>query len=168
MKQTSKLFKNCQLKVFKDNWPLDVGGCDVRIDGQTIIINYTTADKIRVLWRCIENGSGHYICKKEGGCAGDATLHKVQSEYIYEGYRKMQDGSDMTDDMWRITLAELWRNPGSVKKGDMVLISNSTNEDDDWVKCKVTGVGKEHIKTTKFEDIPFSEFGAMWKFPEAK
>lgn len=115
MDETVMLYEDCPSKMYEDGKLPNIGFCDVKIAGQTIIIDYIDVAKERVLWRCTEFGSGHYVCKKDGAYAGDATLHRVQGKNVFEGYWKLQSGGDISEGMWRITLGKLRKRAKNIK-----------------------------------------------------
>lgn len=156
MKETTKFYKNCLIQSYEEGGICNFRG-DVRFDGKTLVVSYIGND--RGIWRGTELSPGHYVCKRESGSVGNASLHLFQGGTILEGYWELVDGNTGADGMWRITLGELLTAP---KKGDTILLSDGSK----WVKQKVTEVKNNTISTKDFNDVELTDIGAMWKFPK--
>ncbi len=73
--------------------------CEVRIDGDSIVVSYEDAGGYTV-YKGSVNGTGHFELEAPS-VKGRASLHMFQGGKILEGYW-VEDGSR---GMWRITLA---------------------------------------------------------------
>jgi len=171
MKNTNQYYINCLVSLYGFQISPNEAGCELRIEGRRMVIDYISTTKARYLWRCEEVAPGHYTCRNEGTHPGQATLHVSPGERIYEGYYKIQVDGGFIDGMWRITLGELIRTPkkGELarvpKKGDTILINS---EDCGWVECKITEVKGDHIGTDEYEYVLFSDFSKEWKYPKKR
>ena len=159
MGEIQKFYKNCLIQSYEEGGLSNLRG-DVRFDGNSLIVSYTGNDK--GIWRGSALTPGHYVCKRESGSSGNASLHQFQGGTILEGYWELLDAdAGGADGMWRITLGELLKAP---EKGEAILISDGEK----WVKQKVTAFKNNFVSTKDFEDVKLADIGATWKFPTAK
>ncbi|OGR74265.1 MAG: hypothetical protein A2089_03755 [Elusimicrobia bacterium GWD2_63_28] len=157
MKSEMLIYKNCPAVDYPAEDHKYAYTCDVRIEGAKIVVSYF--NRLHVVWQGAETAAGHYVCKMKGeNVSGDATLHKFPKSNILEGFWTMKSGVNGFEGMWRITLKNPWREP---RKGDHVIV---TTEDNELVRCKVTGVANSHIKVKDFEPLPFSDYGLSWEY----
>ena len=83
MEVTQKIYKNCLIQSYEKGGICNLR-CDVRLEGSTIIVSYLAND--RGIWRGSELTPGHYVCKRESGFSGNASLHMFRGGTILEGY----------------------------------------------------------------------------------
>ena len=97
-----ELWKNCIMETFYYDGPFDSATCQVRIDGDKIVVSYKDEGFAKtVVYNGVDHGIGHYelSCPEEHG---HATLHRFNKDSRYlEGYWEERPDSGM----WRIELA---------------------------------------------------------------
>ena len=96
------LWKNCIMETFYYDGPSDSAPCQVRIDGDKIVVSYKDENYVRMVdYKGDDRGVGHYVldCPE---VQGRATLHRLTKDSAsIEGYWEEGQGRGM----WRIKLA---------------------------------------------------------------
>lgn len=154
-----KLYKHCLITDFVPEG-LETYHGDVRFEDNKLVLSYTTDDNERIVWECVEEGAGHYICKTQGeDFSGVATMHRFQKGTILEGYWEIKSEDDINSGMWRISLNNPWKAP---EVGDWVIIQDPKGES--IKKQQVIAIEKNTVKFKKHKPVSFSEFGKGWTY----
>lgn len=97
--EATVLWKKCTMDTFYYDGEADTDSdCEVRIDGNEIVISYDGGEG-PVVYKGQAKGTGHYELRSVG-VEGRATLHMFEGGKFLEGFW-IEDG---TEGMWRITL----------------------------------------------------------------
>ncbi|MCG4254114.1 hypothetical protein K6W37_09455 [Acetobacter senegalensis] len=90
------LYENCKMITFQSGCEEDTSTCDVRIDGETLIVSYDDT-----IYRGNDSGGGHYdlIAPMVNG---RATLHRAKDSDTLEG--SWIEGGFIG--MWQIELSD--------------------------------------------------------------
>jgi hypothetical protein len=83
---------------YGDNPAFEGEECEIRINGNEIVISYSDSDGV-VIYKGKDEGSGHFVleCPER---RGRATLHQIPTSKFLEGFW-VEDGDK---GFWRITL----------------------------------------------------------------
>lgn len=156
-----KLYRHCPITDYLAEG-LDNYHGDIRFEGNKAVLSYTTDDNERMVWDCIEEGPGHYICKAKGvDLDGVGTMHRFPKGTILEGYWEIKSEDGINSGMWRISLRNLWRVP---EAGDWVIIQDPKGES--IKKHQVAAIEKNTLKFKKHKPVPFSDFGKGWTYAQ--